>query len=355
MTASTLPTLYLDFDGILHPADVRMTKAEPLRPRVYVRGVATDQPLFRYMPLLELLLAPYPELKIVLATSWVATLGFNFAVNRLSSALQERVIGATTPAPTRFESINRDAESRGLTRWLALDDDLEGWPEERRHLVVAPTNPVLALAQPGVAGELSQMLKALCAGRPLELETKVATVLPTVERLWTTGLTEDEISHALDEDARVDEILRQARARPPSPAVTAESIAAGEQFMAEFRQASMAAVMARIASKELISGAELAALWDVSPDGLGTAIESGRLFFISSQTGERYFAAFFAEERYARGTLGRVSQALQDLPGEAKYSFFTNKSFCLGKTPLEALASGRLRDVLVQARAFSER
>jgi hypothetical protein len=117
----------------------------------------------------------------------------------------------------------------------------------------------------------------------------------------------------------------------------------------------MAAVMARIASKELISGAELAALWDVSPAGLVTAIESGRLFFISSQTGERYFPAFFAEERYAKGTLGRVSQALQDLPGEAKYSFFTNKSFYLSKTPLEALGNGRLREVLVQAAGFYER
>jgi hypothetical protein len=66
---------------------------------------------------------------------------------------------------------------------LALDDDLYGWPEVRRHLVVAPTNPVLALAQP-VEAELATMLEALCAGMSLELITRVDKVAPTVDRLW---------------------------------------------------------------------------------------------------------------------------------------------------------------------------
>jgi hypothetical protein len=75
------PILYLDYDGILHPADVRVTPDEPLYPRVYVRGQPTDEPLFRYMSLLELLLAPYPELRIVLCTSWAQALGYEFAVS----------------------------------------------------------------------------------------------------------------------------------------------------------------------------------------------------------------------------------------------------------------------------------
>ena len=204
------PVLYLDFDGILHPADVRVSREEPLHPCVYARGQPTDEPLFQYMSLLELLLAPYPELKIVLATSWVRALGYEFALKQLSPALQERVIGATTfQAPTRFDSIDIDAESRGLTRWLALDDDVCGWPEERRHLVVAPTNPVLALAQPGVAAELATMLEALCAGTPLELVTKVDNALPNVDSLWALpGITEAEVIDALEEYQRYSSLLR---------------------------------------------------------------------------------------------------------------------------------------------------
>lgn len=349
--------LYLDYDGILHPADVRVTQDEPLRPQVYVRGEPTDQPLFRYMSLLELLLAPYPELKVVLATSWVPAFGYEFAVKRLTPALQQRVIGATTfPAPTRFDSIEIDAESRGLTRWLALDDDLCGWPQERRHQVVAPTNPVLALAQPGVATELATMLEALCTGRPLELITKVDKVLPTVDRLWALpGITEAEVIDAFEEDARVDEILRQTLARPLTPLATAESIKAGRRVMDEFRQAEAAAVLARIERKELISRFELAARLDVSSDALDTAIESGQLFFISSANGEPYYPAFFADDQYAKGALRKVSQALGSLPGQSKYFFFTSKSTRLGRTPLEAVTMGRLADVLVSAEAFRER
>ncbi|MGK5034519.1 HAD domain-containing protein [Janthinobacterium sp. LB3P118] len=209
------PVLYLDFDGILHPADVRVTPEEPLHPRVYVRGKPTDGPLFRYVSLLELLLYPHPDLRIVLATSWVRAFGYENALKRLSPALQARVIGAATfPAPTQFGTISVDAEERGLTRWLALDDDHFGWPEERRHQLVAPTNPDLALVEPGVAATLAIKLETLCAGVPLDAVTNFARPTSTAERLFALpNVTEAEVIRALEEDARVEAILRQARAR----------------------------------------------------------------------------------------------------------------------------------------------
>ena len=166
----TAPILYLDFDGVLHPADVRVTRDEPLCPKVYVRDQVTEEPLFRYMPLLELLLTPHPDLRIVLSTSWVRTFGYEFSVNQLSPNLRTRVIGAATfPALTRFDAIDIDAEERGLTSWLALDDDMRGWPDARRHQIVAPSSSVLGLSQPGVAAELARRLEALCSVEPLEL------------------------------------------------------------------------------------------------------------------------------------------------------------------------------------------
>lgn len=53
-----VPVLYLDFDGVLHPADVRVTPAEPRRSVVYVRGEATALPFFEHLALLENLLEP---------------------------------------------------------------------------------------------------------------------------------------------------------------------------------------------------------------------------------------------------------------------------------------------------------
>ncbi|WP_426112381.1 HAD domain-containing protein [Massilia sp. PWRC2] len=354
---TTNPVLYLDYDGILHPTDVRVTPEAPLQPRVFVRGEPTDQPLFRYMSLLELLLAPYPELRIVLATSWVRAFGYEFAIAQLSPKLQARVIGATTfPAPTRFDSIDIDAEERGLTRWLALDDDVCGWPAERQHQVVAPTSPVLGLAQPGVAAELATMLEALCTGQPLELITKVGNVLPPADRLQgLPGITETEMIDALEEDARVHEILRQAFTRQVVPLATAGSIVAGAKIMAEFRQASAMAVLARIKRKELINGIELAARLSVSADALCAAIESGQLFFFEGPDGERYYPAFFADKRYAKEAVNAVSLALGSLPGPSKYHFLTSKSVRLGQAPIEALESGRLAEVLLLAEAFRER
>lgn len=207
------PVLYRGFDGILHPSDVRVTREEPLRPRIYERGQPTDKAFFRHQTLLELLLRPHPDLRIILSTSWAGTFGYEFVVKQLMPELQGRVIGAAIESGrTRFDKIRIDVERCGVTRWIALDDDRDGWLEEMRHLLVAPTNPVFSLAQPGVSEELAEKLQALCSGTSMETVTKAAKVKSTVERLFArTGLTSDEIVDALDEDARVTEIVRQAR------------------------------------------------------------------------------------------------------------------------------------------------
>ncbi len=189
------PILYLDYDGVLHPADVRVTKDEPLRPRVYSGGRPTDHTLFEHAPLLERILQPFPDVRISLSTSWVRTLGYELAREQLPPALQVRVVGTIWqgfllryPPRTRHDAIQTDVEERRVQRWLALDDDLEGWPDSRRHLVVAPNNAWLGLAQPGIAEELVTALELLCAGRPLESRLSQAPASPsTMDRLFGSG------------------------------------------------------------------------------------------------------------------------------------------------------------------------
>lgn len=169
------PILYLDYDGVLHPADVRVTKAEPLRPKIYKRGKPTEHPLFEHASLLVRVLDAFPDVRISLATSWVRTLSYEFAVQQLPEALRTRVVGTIWqgwrlqfPPPRRYDAITIDAEERMVERWLALDDDVEGWPAHRRHLVVAPKDTWQGLSQPGVAEELSTALELLCKGQRLE-------------------------------------------------------------------------------------------------------------------------------------------------------------------------------------------
>ena len=176
------PILYLDFDGVLHPADVRVPLDDRTRARVYYRGQPTDHPLFEHAPLLERILQPYPDVKIVLATLWARELGLEYAAQQLPPALQARVIDTVWrgslieyPAGSRYDIVQTDADARGLTEWLALDDDLNYWPEDRLHLVVAPTDSWLGLAQPGIADELSAALDLLCSGSSLEARMRGET------------------------------------------------------------------------------------------------------------------------------------------------------------------------------------
>lgn len=80
--------VFLDYDGVLHPDAAYLVKGRP-----ELRAAGT---LFMWAPILEEALAPYPDAKIVLSTSWVPVLkSFSRARAFLPAMLQARVIGAT--------------------------------------------------------------------------------------------------------------------------------------------------------------------------------------------------------------------------------------------------------------------
>ncbi len=164
---------YLDFDGCLHGEDVRIVKQRPV---IFENNVISERPLFEHVPLLERLVMPHPELRIVLSTSWVRHLGFSYAKAQLTPALRARIVGATwnpslADEPggaeyydrlSRYQVICEDAARRKCDRWLALDDDIDCWPESQYHRVVVPEHRLLALGQLGKADELATALQRLC-------------------------------------------------------------------------------------------------------------------------------------------------------------------------------------------------
>lgn len=155
--------LYLDFDGVLHPADVlrhRETHALYLPPELVDQG----HRLFEHAELLASLLEPYPRVHVVLSTSWAYALGFDAALSHLPAPLAGRVIGSTWDTPmtphqlvARGRQVLADVERRSPDAWLAIDDNDENWPEA--HLLsLVRTHPRTGISEPAVLTALTSAL-----------------------------------------------------------------------------------------------------------------------------------------------------------------------------------------------------
>jgi HAD domain in Swiss Army Knife RNA repair proteins len=153
--------LYLDYDGVLHHENVYWNKKRG----IYIEADGGFK-LFEHAPLLEQLLEPHPDVKIVLSTSWARSRGFNRAKSHLSPALQARVIGSTwhsSMEPNVFMSIPRgqqiaiDVMRRQPAEWFALDDDDLYWPQWSRDKLIR-THDHLGISAPGFPEAISHML-----------------------------------------------------------------------------------------------------------------------------------------------------------------------------------------------------
>jgi len=158
--------LYLDYDGVLHPEDVYL-----LHKRGPILLNSPGHSLFEHCKLLEEVLEPYPEVQIVLSTSWVRRYRGSIVrvSRRLTPSLQARVVGATYhsrmnredfAAAPRGMQIWADVLRRWPVEWLAMDDDWLHWPAWcRDHLVL--TDPVLGLSEPSVLAQLKAKLATM--------------------------------------------------------------------------------------------------------------------------------------------------------------------------------------------------
>lgn len=143
-----LQVLYLDFDGVLHHDAVFRSP----RDGIFISASsAPGRRLFEWTEVLVEAIKPFPELRIVLSTSWVRVLGYTKARSYLPKELNCRVIGATyhrrfhrgdavlgdsSYRPYRGIEVLADVSRRRPWQWVALDDTDEGWPDEHRERVV---------------------------------------------------------------------------------------------------------------------------------------------------------------------------------------------------------------------------
>jgi hypothetical protein len=142
---------------------------------------------------------------------------------------------------------------------------------------------------------------------------------------------------------------------PASRPATGKAQKENDDFMAKMRLQQQARRVKDVASKKLLTSGEMAARLGVTTQAITAAVRAHRMFVLAGPSGENFFPAFFADARYDRPVLWKVSKVLGGMSGGSKWDFFTNPRITLkGKTPLEALAKGNIEEVMDVAAAFRD-
>ena len=106
--------LYLDFDGVLHPfGEEAIDEYGRLLP---------NPNLFCWLPILSDLLSTRPAVQVIVSSDWRRLFPDQDLI-RLLGELGGRFVGVVENIDqNRAQEIARDANSRGISDWLALDD-----------------------------------------------------------------------------------------------------------------------------------------------------------------------------------------------------------------------------------------
>lgn len=132
--------------------------------------------------------------------------------------------------------------------------------------------------------------------------------------------------------------------------------AENQKFMRNLKAQATLSRMKHVDDGTLIKSSELWKRLGVSRQAGSKAINEFRIFSIDGPGGVNLCPAFFADPEYDRATLEVVSKELGAIPGPSKWQFFTTPKVSLkGKTPLEAIKSGQINEVISAAVGFKER
>lgn len=117
-------TVFLDFDGVLHPG---------------------FDNTFSCLPVFERLLKKYPQLQVVISSSWREARTLEELRQIFHVRLRQRIVGLTPilPGSNRQAEIRQYCEAHGIRRYVILDDGEELFPRHCPNLYL--TNPATGL------------------------------------------------------------------------------------------------------------------------------------------------------------------------------------------------------------------
>ncbi|MDB5763933.1 MAG: hypothetical protein JWQ21_2928 [Herminiimonas sp.] len=122
--------LFLDFDGVLHPISVLRW----FEMRLPLETIIQRARLFRWTWILAELLEPYPDVRIIVHSSW-RLLKTDAELSTFLGPLSNRFTGST-PHVQRWESIEWVLQQNRLSDFRILDDHPEEFPLQLDELIV---------------------------------------------------------------------------------------------------------------------------------------------------------------------------------------------------------------------------
>ena len=117
------PVLFLDFDGVLHPAKLACLDIS-VEGRIMVNRTIDEVLIF--LPVLTKLLSPFREFRVVVSSSW-RWHHTERELRDLLGSIGDRMIGTISKDKTyisRLHEILGFVDEFSIRHWVALDDDL---------------------------------------------------------------------------------------------------------------------------------------------------------------------------------------------------------------------------------------
>jgi hypothetical protein len=151
--------------------------------------------------------------------------------------------------------------------------------------------------------------------------------------------------------------VAQATLKVPPEEAPANNVAkvSTADFMAALERQEQEQRQTEIEAGQLVPVSILVERLNITPQAISTARKKNRMFALKGPSGRLQYPAFFANAAYDREVLEQVCMTLGDLPAGSKWDFFMSPKISLGgKSPLDALAKGKVEAVLAAANAFRE-
>ena len=152
--------LFVDFDGVLHPFGIEALDEN--------FELIANPTLFCWRPVLEELLAPHPEVRIIVSSDWRRLFTDSVLVTLLGRDLGQRFFGVVNRYnESRAAEILAEVTQRRLRRWLAIDDHQTVFEARRAgDERFIPCDPALGITGTTAKSELRSKLAIVCNDPP---------------------------------------------------------------------------------------------------------------------------------------------------------------------------------------------
>lgn len=151
-----MPIIFLDFDGVLHPAD----EGE----KALMAENGSSPQIFTWAESLASLINDFPAVRVIIHSAWRNVFPLEDLKALLPAALASRVCATTQPGLPRWDSIelylnDQEAKHRCKCQFIIIDDEPCEFPASHPSLIVC--NPALGMSEKSTMAAIHDWLRSL--------------------------------------------------------------------------------------------------------------------------------------------------------------------------------------------------